>query len=184
MKDYKTAKRKGAWEREMCNYLSGIYKEGFIQAAYERGSFTNIFKEMTILDDDGEEIQYFPRGNILPPLNWKYMRFITKMFQDWRFHAVFTNSYHQLDRWIQDLYTDLPPGEITLIIIQVSRYGGFVIYPEKYGFDLTGQSYHRYYSKKFGAWIMCPIDPFFKKNKKRIKEIGINGLFLEENQNG
>ena len=157
------SKNKGkSWERDVCNFLSDLYRQSFIRVP-NSGAFVggkNEFRKETL---STEQIKLM-RGDIVPPLNYPYFVAECKNYADFPFHQmVHNNSIRLLDEWIGQVKHDCNnKNDFWMLFIKITRKGQYVVYDthlmDSLGFGIRYKNY----------WF-CDMKYFFDCYKDRVE---------------
>ena len=123
------SKTKGkSWERDVCNFLSGLYRDSFIRVpnsgAYVGGK--NEYRRDYLTE---EQIK-LSRGDIIPPRNFPYFLAECKNYADFPFHLLLAKTtIAQLDNWIEQVEHDVTSDDdLWLLFIKITRKGTYVLF--------------------------------------------------------
>lgn len=153
------SKTKGnSWELEVSKFLTETYNESFLRVQ-SSGAFVggkNNFRKNLI---DQSQLQS-KKGDIHPPLNWKYLSIECKSYKDFPFHQLWYADVKILDAWIQQQKDIEDIGDLNLILIKISRKDKWIVYPNDLKFSVD-----RFLNYK--NWVFTSWDDFWKKDSNR-----------------
>ena len=122
------SKTKGKnWERDVCNFLSDLYRQSFIRVpnsgAYVGGK--NEYRRDYLTE---EQIK-LSRGDIVPPLNYPYFLAECKNYAEFPFHSLLSkNSIPLLESWISQVEHDVTnEKDVWLLFIKITRKGKYLV---------------------------------------------------------
>lgn len=165
------SKNKGkSWERDVCNFLSDLYRQSFIRVpnsgAYVGGK--NEYRK----DYLSEEQIKLSRGDIVPPLNYPYFLAECKNYADFPFHQLVSgSSISLLDGWIEQVEHDVNnDNDLWILCIKITRKGTYIVY----SLDLLPELNK---GLKYKNYWFCNFDYFFNvyKDVLEMKWKGKNG---------
>ena len=115
------SKTKGkSWERDVCNFLSGLYRDSFIRVpnsgAYVGGK--NEYRRDYLTE---EQIK-LSRGDIIPPRNFPYFLAECKNYADFPFHLLLAKTtIAQLDNWIEQVEHDVTSDDDLWLLLRLQE---------------------------------------------------------------
>lgn len=164
------SKSKGnAWELEVAKFLSDTYNESFLRIQ-SSGAFIggkNNFRKSTI---DQAQLQS-KKGDIHPPMNWKYFNIECKSYADFPFHQLWYTDVKILDAWIQQQRDVEDEGDLNLILIKISRKEKWVVFPDGLGFEVNQ-------SLPYKGWHFASWDQFWSvtENVRLVKQLATSSV--------
>ena len=168
------SKNKGkAFEREIANFLSDLYKESFTRVPYS-GAFVGGKNAVRKEKLDEAQIRGF-KSDIIPPEGWGKLNIECKHYAEFPFHALLRpDRIPLLDQWIAQTYDAADEGDVNLIIMKFNRRGRFVMFEKNASIRKVGQQVHlvsSYHYAYYKDWIMMDFDQFWFANKGLVKEL-------------
>ena len=143
------SKAKGnAWELEVAKFLSATYNDSFLRVP-SSGAFVggkNNFRKTQI---SAEQLQG-KKGDIHPPASWKHWNLECKNYADFPFHQLWYTDVKILDAWIQQQKDVEDEGDLSLILIKISRKEKWVVYPQ--GLEFVSTRFLNYKGWVFVEW--------------------------------
>lgn len=163
------SKNKGnTWEREVANHLSALYKSSFIRVP-NSGAFiggkNNVRKEFL---HEGQ-IRAM-KGDIIPPGNWRKFNCECKNYAEFPFHQLVQGECKQLETWLGQSMDAADIGDVTILIIKITRKGKFVAVQQADHWNST-LPHFVYNSIKHGYWQMFDYDSFWEHNSQAVKKL-------------
>lgn len=158
------SKSKGnAWELDVAKFLSETYGESFLRVP-SSGAFVggkNTHRKSSL--DQGQLSS--KKGDIHPPMAWKYFNIECKSYADFPFHQLWYADVKILDAWIQQQKDVEDVGDLNLILIKISRKEKWVVYPDGLGFTADR-------SLLYKGWCFVQWDRFWlvEQNRELVKK--------------
>ncbi len=165
------SKNKGkSWERDVCLFLSDLYRESFIRVpgsgAFIGGS--NQFRKDTL----SEEQIKLSRGDIIPPLHYPYFLAECKNYADFPFHLLIgKNSIAQLDTWIEQVEHDVTSEkDFWILFIKITRKGTYVLFDTNlYDPKKSCVECRKTYGVIYKSYWFAEMNQFFIEHKKNLE---------------
>jgi hypothetical protein len=165
------SKNKGkSWERDVCLFLSDLYRESFIRVpgsgAFIGGS--NQFRKDTL----SEEQIKLSRGDIIPPLHYPYFLAECKNYADFPFHLLIgKNSIAQLDTWIDQVEHDVTSEkDFWILFIKITRKGTYVLFDTNlYDPKESCVECRKTYGTIYKNYWFAEMNQFFSVHKKNLE---------------
>ena len=180
------SKAKGSsWERDVCNFLSGLYNESFIRVP-NSGAYVGGKNEHR-KDYLSEEQIKLARGDIIPPVNWPYFLAECKNYADFPFHLLFAkSSIARLDNWIEQVEHDVTSeNDLWLLFIKITRKGTYVLFDTSvYDPKESCMECRKAYGAIYKKYWFTEMNNFFSMHKKKleVRWKGDYGRQTEEDQ--
>ncbi len=161
------SKTKGkSWERDVCNFLSDLYRQSFIRVpnsgAYVGGKNEYRRDHLTL-----EQIK-LSRGDIVPPSNYPYFLAECKNYAEFPFHSLLSkNSIPLLESWISQVEHDVTnEKDVWLLFIKITRKGKYVLFDTNH---LGDKLFQLPYGVGYKKYWFCEMDYFFKCYKDELE---------------
>jgi hypothetical protein len=171
------SKIKGSgWEKEVADFMCKLYNESFLRTpssgAYVGGK--NAHRKEFLHEG---QIRAF-KGDIIPPLEWKYFNSEAKFYKDFTWHQLYTGKSATIDKWIGQVYDAADIGDLNIMFLKFNRQGKFVAVEKKIFEHLNGlDNYMQYSSDSTNSiWIISEFTMFFKYNSDSIKAFSTQGV--------
>ena len=173
------SKNKGkGWERDVCLFLSDLYKQSFIRVP-NSGAFVGGKNEYRKEHLSIEQIK-LSRGDVVPPLHYPYFLAECKNYADFPFHLLIgNNSIALLDTWIDQVEHDVTnENDLWILFIKITRKGTYILFDMNLFGDISNfllvHRLHQYGVKYKNYWL-CDMKWFFDCYKDEIEMRWKNG---------
>ncbi len=168
------SKTKGStWERDVAMHLSKLYQDSFIRVP---NSGAYVGGKNAVRKDFLHEGQIRAmKGDIIPPLDWKYFNCECKNYADFPFHQLVASECKQLEKWLSQILDCADPNDINILIMKITRKGKFIAVEAGDHWDFTVPHF-TYFSKEFGSWHIFDYDTFWHFNSNTVKQLSINSI--------
>jgi len=165
------SKNKGkSWERDVCNFLSDLYRQSFIRVP-NSGAFVGGKNEYRKDHLSAEQIK-LSRGDIVPPENYPYFLAECKNYAEFPFHLLLgKNSIAQLDTWIDQVEHDVTSEfDLWMLFIKITRKGTYVLFDtNSYDPKISCIECRKTYGAIYKNYWFTEMNSFFDAHKKNLE---------------
>lgn len=148
-------KNKGSgYERDVAKFLTKLYDDNFIRTIGSGAFIGGVNKSRTTYLTEEQTRSH--KGDVTPPLSFKYANIECKFYQDFPFHKLFTGDAAQLDTWIEQTLDVEDEGDVNIIFMKFNRRGQYVAYQKKSGIPIDRALHYR------DGWYVMEFNTFFE----------------------
>ena len=164
----KASKTKGSTgEREACKILGEILGGSFIRSPGS-GAFVggkNAFRKGHL---SAGQTRTF-KGDVISPDDLPRLILESKSYLELAFHQLISaKTCPQLDEWIGQTLETIDPGDLSIILIKITRIGWFACVPVSEIPFVYGN--HADYTGKHGRYRITDMVEFFTRNRDLVRQ--------------
>lgn len=165
----KKSKDKGkSWERDIATDLSLKYGESFIRVPHSGAYIGGKNQARKEFLHEGQIRSM--KGDIIPPLDWKYFNCEAKNYADFPFHNLYNSDVKQLESWLEQLLDVADTNDLNILIFKITRKGKYIAVQLDKDWD-TSIPHTQYHSTKTGIWLIFDYDLFWQYNLTQVEKL-------------
>lgn len=165
----KKSKDKGkSWERDIAADLSAKYGQSFIRVPHSGAYIGGKNQSRKEFLHEGQIRSM--KGDIIPPLDWKYFNCEAKNYADFPFYNLYNSDVKQLESWLEQLLDVADPNDLNILIFKITRKGKYIAVQMGLGWD-NSIPHTVYHSTKHNIWQIFDYDLFWQHNLELVEKL-------------